>query len=191
MIILFYDLIFADMPETSFSSFAIMDSPSLTPELLTTSSESFYTIQNLRNTYLLSALHSQTNTLSVHNIDISLKPLFLNKIPKKCHEILISSNILYSIQYVEINESSSLTKSEEETTSAVIEANSVSSSETTFNELLPSNSIDTTPSNSSHLINAVGVISSAMASFRSGVEDVCTYILIFFNYLMYFFLEIQ
>lgn len=93
---------FTDMPDNSLgSSFAIVDSPSLTPELLANSVGSFYTIQNLRSTYLLSALHSQSNSFTVHSIDIHLKPLFLYKIPPDCVDILISSNILYSIQYVD------------------------------------------------------------------------------------------
>ena len=97
-----YNIYFADMPDNSLgSSFAIVDSPSLTPELLANSVGSFYTIQNLRSTYLLSALHSQSNSFTVHSIDIHLKPLFLYKIPPDCVDILISSNILYSIQYVD------------------------------------------------------------------------------------------
>ncbi|XP_036324147.1 uncharacterized protein LOC118737630 isoform X2 [Rhagoletis pomonella] len=191
------------MPENTLGNFAIMDSPSLTPEVLNNSSGSFYTIQNLRSTYLLSALHSHTNSLTVHSIDISLKPLFLYKIPKNCFDILISSNLLYTIQYVDIN-----AHNPKETISQNIEKNTekenrdtdvekednyaekvanVSDVSEDFDSLLagmniaPSYSADTSattsgPSSSdslspSNAVNAVGVISSAMASLRTGDED--------------------
>ncbi|XP_037821556.1 uncharacterized protein LOC119610431 isoform X1 [Lucilia sericata] len=211
------------MPDNSLgSSFAIVDSPSLTPELLANSVGSFYTIQNLRSTYLLSALHSQSNSFTVHSIDIHLKPLFLYKIPPDCVDILISSNILYSIQYVDYyndspagssnvlpkecevminqntekenrdmdvekqekyaevpkttndlnksgpddnNENDSDIKILPERVQAESPADTSAASTTTTEQfsrdcLSPSNSI-----------NAVGVISSAMASLRTGNED--------------------
>ncbi|XP_073817461.1 RCC1 and BTB domain containing protein claret [Musca autumnalis] len=210
------------MPDNSLgSSFAIVDSPSLTPELLANSIGSFYTIQNLRSTYLLSALHSQSNSFTVHNIDIHLKPLFLYKIPRDCVDILISSNILYTIQYVDFygdasgtpviggggkikppeqknqntekeNRDMDIEKHEKyaEEIAAVMEdindgdeasgqhATTVkrdasqedsaadTSAASTTSEHYSQDSL--TPSNS---INAVGVISSAMASLRKGDED--------------------
>ncbi|XP_013097207.2 uncharacterized protein LOC106080378 [Stomoxys calcitrans] len=215
------------MPDNSLgSSFAIVDSPSLTPELLANSAGSFYTIQNLRSTYLLSALHSQSNSFTVHSIDIHLKPLFLYKIPRECVDILISSNILYSIQYVDYyaeptppaaaaaiaagsnpkpeqnnqntekenrdmdvekhekyaeeiaavmegindgdeasgqhrqNSSSGLKRDASQEDSVATSAASTTSEHYSQDSLTPSNSI-----------NAVGVISSAMASLRKGDED--------------------
>ncbi|XP_075169740.1 RCC1 and BTB domain containing protein claret [Haematobia irritans] len=207
------------MPDNSLgSSFAIVDSPSLTPELLANSAGSFYTIQNLRSTYLLSALHSQSNSFTVHSIDIHLKPLFLYKIPRECVDILISSNILYSIQYVDYYSGTSATstiatasnqKPEQinqntekenrdmdvekhekyadvmaEVMKAIDEASGPHRPSTMKREASQEDSVaDTsaasstsehysqdslTPSNS---INAVGVISSAMASLRKGDED--------------------
>ncbi|XP_065372533.1 uncharacterized protein ca isoform X2 [Calliphora vicina] len=208
------------MPDNSLgSSFAIVDSPSLTPELLANSVGSFYTIQNLRSTYLLSALHSQSNSFTVHSIDIHLKPLFLYKIPPDCVDILISSNILYSIQYVDYyndsaaGSSSGLQKdcevlvnqnTEKENRDMDIEKQEkYAEVPKTSNDLSNSGNVDVdsdikilpdsaqaespadtsaastntteqfsrdclSPSNS---INAVGVISSAMASLRTGNED--------------------
>ncbi|XP_037955224.1 uncharacterized protein LOC119685097 isoform X2 [Teleopsis dalmanni] len=186
------------IPENTIGSFAIMDSPSLKPEILGNSIGSFYTIQNLRSTYLLSALHCQSNRLSVHSIDINLKPLFLYKIPKNCFDILISSNILYSIQYVDIkgdellmakddntekenrdteiekeekyadeklqhnNESSDICEkvAEESSSKESVDTSATTSVPSTYDCMSPSNSI-----------NSVGVISSAMASLRTGDED--------------------
>lgn len=229
------------MPDNSLgSSFAIVDSPSLTPELLANSVGSFYTIQNLRSTYLLSALHSQSNSFTVHSIDIHLKPLFLYKIPPDCVDILISSNILYSIQYVDYYKDSpavSTTDNQKEACEVLINQNTEKENRDmdiekqekyaevakTSNDLsnvakqkCENNSSDVhdaadsdikilngstaqaespadtsaassstteqytrdclTPSNS---INAVGVISSAMASLRTANEDVSSCFLLF------------
>lgn len=213
------------MPDNSLgSSFAIVNSPSLTPELLANSAGSFYTIQNLRSTYLLSALHSQSNSFTVHSIDIHLKPLFLYKIPRDCVDILISSNILYSIQYVDYysdvgspaipskgsnnqkleqinqntekeNRDMDIEKNEKyaDDIAVVMEdlndgdeasqqhnhriAKGDANQEDSLAETSAASSTSDhysqdslTPCNS---INAVGVISSAMASLRKGDEDVC------------------
>ncbi|XP_050340209.1 uncharacterized protein LOC126766471 isoform X2 [Bactrocera neohumeralis] len=183
--------------ENTLGNFAIMDSPSLTPEVLNNSNGSFYTIQNLRNTYLLSALHSHTNNLTVHNIDINLKPLFLYKIPKNCYDILISSNLLYTIQYVDINagdnakECADLTNAERNTEkenrdtdtekeevidlcegndTLLADINSAGSfsADTSATTSGPSTSDSLSHCNA---INAVGVISSAMATLRAGDDD--------------------
>ncbi|XP_067619024.1 uncharacterized protein ca isoform X2 [Eurosta solidaginis] len=194
------------MPENTLGNFAIMDSPSLTPEVLSNTSGSFYTIQNLRSTYLLSALHSHSNSLTVHSIDISLKPLFLYKIPKNCFDILISSNLLYTIQYVDINDACSkdivtskqnLEKNtEKENRDTDIEKAENYAAEKFLNvtdlsddmdtlladlNIAGSYSADTSATTSgqstseslspSNAVNAVGVISSAMASLRTNDED--------------------
>lgn len=178
------------MPDSSMASFAIMDSPSVTPEPLGTTTDSFYTIQNLRSTFLLSALHSNSHSLTVHSIDISLKPLFVYKIPKHTQEILISSNILYGIHYVDLHcrsdsaistAASSLEdplvvntdKENRDTDTEKIEQAEVSGqkSDTTSATTTTTSSLEQSemPSNA---INAVSVISSAMASLHTSDEDV-------------------
>ncbi|ALC46921.1 ca [Drosophila busckii] len=175
------------MPDNHMGSFAIMDSPSVTPEPLGNTNGSHYTIQNLRSTYLLSALHSSSCSLTVHSIDINLKPLFLYKIPKHCVDILISSNILYSIQYVNLNsgndtasstatapsslEEPLLANTEKESLDAdseKVEANTTNKSDDT-SATTSASSMDHSdmPSNA---INAVSIISSAMAS-QHATED--------------------
>ncbi|XP_030371281.1 uncharacterized protein LOC115621712 [Scaptodrosophila lebanonensis] len=179
------------MPDAKSGSFAIMDSPSVTPERLGSASGSFYTIQNLRSTYLLSALHSNSYSLTVHSIDIHLKPLFLYKIPKHCLDILISSNILYAIQYVELNSSDSaissleepLVNTEKESRDADTEkleqletdAPPVSASKSDTTSATTTTTTTTSSMDQSELptnaINAVSVISSAMASLHTGDND--------------------
>lgn len=177
------------MPDSTMGSFAIMDSPSVTPEPLGTTTGSFYTIQNLRSTFLLSALHSNSHSLTVHSIDISLKPLFVYKIPKHTQEILISSNILYGIHYVDLHcrsdsaistaasslEDPLVANTEKENRDADIEKLeqadvSAQKSDTTSATTTATSSLDQSemPSNA---INAVSVISSAMASLHTSDED--------------------
>ncbi|XP_044251668.1 uncharacterized protein ca [Drosophila takahashii] len=178
------------MPDSTMGSFAIMDSPSVTPEPLGSTSGSFYTIQNLRSTFLLSALHTNSHSLTVHSIDISLKPLFVYKIPKHTQEILISSNILYGIHYVDLHcrsdsaistaasslEDPLVGNTEKENRDADIEkleqadVSAQKSDTTSATTTTATSSLDQSdmPSNA---INAVSVISSAMASLHTSDED--------------------
>lgn len=178
------------MPDSTMGSFAIMDSPSVTPEPLGTTSGSFYNIQNLRSTFLLSALHSNSHSLTVHSIDISLKPLFVYKIPKHTQEILISSNILYGIHYVDLHCRSDsdhftaasllddplVANTEKENRDADIEKVdqsdvSAQKSDSTSATTTATSSLDQSDMPST-AINAVSVISSAMASLHTSDEDV-------------------
>lgn len=75
-----------------------MHMPSFVPEILTTKTGPYFIAQFLRDTHLLSALHSYSDTLSVHSMDISLIPLYLYKIPKDCTNVLLTPNIMYTTQ---------------------------------------------------------------------------------------------
>lgn len=110
-------------------------------------------------------------------MDISLKPVFLYKIPNNCHEILISSNILYSIQYVE--------KDSKVGTVVPLGSNKVLSDDgivtesetttTTEDQITDDDKEKDIKSSAGELVNAVGVISSAMASVQqvqNGDRDV-------------------
>lgn len=77
-----------------------MHMPSFVPEILTTKTGPYFIAQYLRDTHLLSALHSYSDTLSVHSMDISLIPLYLYKIPKDCTNVLLTPNIMYTIQKI-------------------------------------------------------------------------------------------
>lgn len=73
------------------------------PEILTTKTGPFFIAQLLRDTHLLSALHSYSDTLSAHSMDISLIPLYLYKIPKDCTNVLLTPNIMYTTQKIRSN----------------------------------------------------------------------------------------
>lgn len=54
-----------DRTNEQLSGFAIMDVPAMLPEILTTPAGPYFIVQYLKDTYLLSALHSYSDTLSV------------------------------------------------------------------------------------------------------------------------------
>lgn len=93
------------------SAFAMINSPAITPELLTTPSGPYFIVQKVQNKHLLSALHAYSDTLSIHNIDISLIPLNLYKLPQHAREALLTDNILYIIQNSPSRSPSSTVKS--------------------------------------------------------------------------------
>lgn len=47
------------------TAFAIMDVPAIAPEILTTPCGPYFIVQCIKDTHLLSALHSYSDTLSV------------------------------------------------------------------------------------------------------------------------------
>lgn len=67
------------------------------PEQLT-KAEDQYRVQNLRNTFLLSAIHNDTEGLSVHSIDKNCTPVFVYRLLSRIENVLISSNLLYVVQ---------------------------------------------------------------------------------------------
>lgn len=80
------------------ASLALMETPSTCPEILTTPSGPYFIVQHTQDQHLLSALHSYSDTLSVHSMDISLIPLYLYKIPRNCRNLLLTNNLIYTIQ---------------------------------------------------------------------------------------------
>lgn len=90
-----------DQNRRNITQLAKMYMPSALPEILSTSTGPFFTPQFLRDVHLLSALHSYSHTLSVHSMDIGLVPLYLYKIPKDCSNVLITPNIMYTMQTIQ------------------------------------------------------------------------------------------
>lgn len=75
---------------------ACMEMPSLVPELLTGVNGPFFIVQYLNNKHYLSALHTESNTLSVHNMDANFVPLRLYKVPTNCSNVLLTPRIIYT-----------------------------------------------------------------------------------------------
>uniref|UniRef100_A0A182NZG2 Uncharacterized protein n=1 Tax=Anopheles epiroticus TaxID=199890 RepID=A0A182NZG2_9DIPT len=86
------------------ANLAVMELPGMYPEILTTPAGPYFVVQHLDGKYLLSALHSYSDTLSVHSMDISLIPLHIYKLPKQCHTTLLTKNVLYVLHSMQEDE---------------------------------------------------------------------------------------
>uniref|UniRef100_A0A182K6Y6 Uncharacterized protein n=1 Tax=Anopheles christyi TaxID=43041 RepID=A0A182K6Y6_9DIPT len=86
------------------ANLAVMELPGMYPEILTTPAGPYFVVQHLDGKYLLSALHSYSDTLSVHSMDISLIPLHIYKLPKQCHTTLLTKNVLYVLHSLQEEE---------------------------------------------------------------------------------------
>lgn len=138
--------------------------PSFVPEILTTKTGPYFIAQYLRDTHLLSALHSYSDTLSVHSMDISLIPLYLYKIPKDCSHVLLTPNIMYTTQKVR-----QTVKNEAENGGHV--ENTMRLDEEHENKEVPS------PLKEVPLVNAIGVIGCNSTVLRIGEDSVNKFII--------------
>lgn len=137
-----------------------MHMPSFVPEILATASGPFFIAQFLRDTHLLSALHPYSDTLSVHSMDISLIPLYLYKIPRNCSNVLLTSNIMYTMQ--KIHETIEIDDKNVQKTEANLENDE---------------NLGFSPAKSSKLdgkstVNAIGVIGCSSAVLKIGEDSV-------------------
>lgn len=146
--------------------------PSFVPEILTTKTGPVFIAQYLRDTHLLSALYSYSNTLSVHSMDISLVPLYLYKIPKHCTNVLLTPNIMYTMQKIRHG----ITRDDDGEggvgdgkTTAQDAKNKECADEDHENKEIPS------PIKESPLINVIGVIGCNSTLLRIGEDSVNMY----------------
>lgn len=137
-----------------------MGLPSFVPEILTTKTGPFFIAQYLRDTHLLSALHSYSNTLSVHSMDVALIPLYLYKIPKDCTNVLLMPNIMYTTQ--KIRQGSDKTVAQD----ANVKNKGTKAEEEYENKEVPS------PIKEAPLVNAIGVIGCNSTVLRIGEDSV-------------------
>uniref|UniRef100_A0A182ND12 Uncharacterized protein n=1 Tax=Anopheles dirus TaxID=7168 RepID=A0A182ND12_9DIPT len=140
------------------ANLAVMELPGMYPEILTTPAGPYFVVQHLEGKYLLSALHSYSDTLSVHSMDISLIPLHIYKLPKQCHTTLLTKNVLYVLHSMQEEEPASVPPPEESAACGVkIDAN---------------NSVDESSTSSSTTDtgapNTVSVVSCKIAAMKMG-----------------------
>uniref|UniRef100_A0A182IDA2 Uncharacterized protein n=1 Tax=Anopheles arabiensis TaxID=7173 RepID=A0A182IDA2_ANOAR len=138
------------------ANLAVMELPGMYPEILTTPAGPYFVVQHLDGKYLLSALHSYSDTLSVHSMDISLIPLHIYKLPKQCHTTLLTKNVLYVLHSVQEEEQEPAGDPPEEPLESKVDGNS---------------SVDDTTSSStteSGVPNTVSVVSSKIAAMKMG-----------------------
>lgn len=161
-----------------------METPSTCPEILTTPSGPYFIVQHTQDNHLLSALHSYSDTLSVHSMDISLIPLFLYKIPRNCRNLLLTQNLIYTIQTLmemrlptnETTATAEITPTNENighpeaTPDDAIKKSSLASSADIENVISTISSHDGDDTNSINLYNGFGVVSCNMAITKLGVD---------------------
>ncbi|XP_055379185.1 uncharacterized protein LOC129610598 [Condylostylus longicornis] len=149
--------------DNNIEKFTIIDSPQMVPELLSSVNGPSFAAQVLRNTFFLSALRSNLNTLSIYSMDTSFLPLFLYKLPNSCREILIGSNVLYTIHLQEMTEENFSRSSDAKTEPKENkEINENPESESLASEIHPN----------IKYIDEICVLSSSMASMKTGQEEI-------------------
>lgn len=147
--------------EPNNTALAVIDVPSQFPEILTTPSGPFFSVQNINNESLLAAMHSQSNTLLIHSMDIKLLPLNLYKLHNNCKNILLTKNLMYTIETLDQDEN--LDQGNQESLPPQPEA-TTSTTPTTQSYTTVSDLNDT---------NVVNVISCILASLK--MEEECDF----------------
>lgn len=158
-----------DRSRQNVTQLVTMHMPSFVPEILTTKTGPFFIAQYLRDTHLLSALHSYSDTLSVHSMDISLIPLYLYKIPKDCTNVLLTPNIMYTTQKVRqgASDSGSSSAADNKTTTQDAAAKVKELKDDEYeNKEVPS------PIKEAPLVSAIGVIGCNSTVLRIGEDSV-------------------
>lgn len=163
------------------ASLALMETPSTCPEILTTPSGPYFIVQHTQDRHLLSALHSYSDTLSVHSMDISLIPLFLYKIPRNCRNLLLTQNLIYTIQTLmetrptndgdrEVTPTNETIGQTEVPVDESMKKSSLASSADIENVISTISSQGEDDTNSINLYNGFGVVSCNMAITKLGID---------------------
>ncbi|XP_052866276.1 uncharacterized protein LOC128272494 [Anopheles cruzii] len=141
------------------ANLAVMELPGMYPEILTTPAGPYFVVQYLEGKYLLSALHSYSDTLSVHSMDISLIPLHIYKLPKQCHSTMLTRNVLYVLHSLQ---------PEESTPAAPTEERELEDGKEKVDSLEENSSASSSSSSDGAPPNAVSVVSCRIASMKMG-----------------------
>uniref|UniRef100_A0A1B0GGW7 E3 ubiquitin-protein ligase herc2 n=2 Tax=Lutzomyia longipalpis TaxID=7200 RepID=A0A1B0GGW7_LUTLO len=89
-----------ERPREEAVAFEIIEPPCISPEILTTEAGPLYIVQHVDKVPYLTALHHDVKTLSVHMMDINLRPIHIYDIPEKTENILLTRNLLYVVHEV-------------------------------------------------------------------------------------------
>lgn len=186
------------------------ETPGTAPEILTTPAGPFFIVQNYQEKHLLSALHAYSDTLSVcyinlnfinnhlnnfchfqvHSMDISLIPLFLYKLPRNCRNVLLTKNLIYTIQtMIESESAKEITPTNEQIFQATADTHdeaktgenvpkdtfkksSLGSSSVDIENVISTSSQDETNTSSLNIYNGFGVVSCNMSITKLGDDCV-------------------
>uniref|UniRef100_A0A8D8L559 X-linked retinitis pigmentosa GTPase regulator homolog n=1 Tax=Culex pipiens TaxID=7175 RepID=A0A8D8L559_CULPI len=160
------------------ANLAVMELPGMYPEILTTPAGPYFVVQYMDGKYLLSALHSYSDTLSVHSMDISLIPLHIYKVPKQCKTTVLTKNVIYvqhnlSLASGKTTESTNTSPgeaashAEEEASVAAGDRRGTDSSIEDLNSSRQDDDLSTETTNTDS-VNAVSVVSCQMAAMKMG-----------------------
>ncbi|XP_058464342.1 uncharacterized protein LOC131438361 [Malaya genurostris] len=162
------------------ANLAVMELPGMYPEILTTPAGPYFVVQYMDGKYLLSALHSYSDTLSVHSMDISLIPLHIYKIPKQCKKTVITKNVIYTMH--ELNQVSEKSTESTHSSPEAIDTtlndvsvqqrrdteSSIENIDTSTSQTQADDEEATTETTNTDTVSAISVISCQMAAMKMG-----------------------
>uniref|UniRef100_A0A6B2ENE5 E3 ubiquitin-protein ligase herc2 n=1 Tax=Phlebotomus kandelakii TaxID=1109342 RepID=A0A6B2ENE5_9DIPT len=90
----------AERPKEEALAFEIIEPPCISPEILTMETGPLYIVQYLDKVPYLTALHHEVKTLSVHTMDINLRPIHIYDIPESTENILLTRNLVFAVHRV-------------------------------------------------------------------------------------------
>ncbi|XP_055699615.1 uncharacterized protein LOC129799608 isoform X2 [Phlebotomus papatasi] len=102
-----------ERPKEEAVSFEIIEPPCISPEILTMETGPLYIVQYIDKVPYLTALHHEVKTLSVHTMDINLRPIHIYDIPEYTENILLTKNLVFVVHRITKGESEA--KEENET----------------------------------------------------------------------------
>ncbi|XP_058813110.1 uncharacterized protein LOC131677367 [Topomyia yanbarensis] len=163
------------------ANLAVMELPGMYPEILTTPAGPYFVVQYMNGKYLLSALHSYSDTLSVHSMDISLIPLHIYKVPKQCKTTVITKNVIYIMHELsQVSEKSTeSTQSSPEVGETSVNddvsaqprrdtESSIENIDTSPSQTQADDEGETTETTNTDTVSAISVVSCQMAAMKMG-----------------------
>ncbi|GAB0090587.1 uncharacterized protein DMENIID0001_053250 [Sergentomyia squamirostris] len=88
-----------DRPKEEALSYEIIEPPCISPEILTTELGPMYIVQYIEKVPYLTALHRDVKTLSVHTMDINLRPIHIYDIPETTENVLLTKNLMFAVHH--------------------------------------------------------------------------------------------
>lgn len=90
-----------DEVEPPLSNFVdVLETPSVTPEMITTAQGPRIVVKNHNTRSALFALHERQETVSVHNLNMDPEPFNVFCLPENCQDVLVTQNTIYTVQRV-------------------------------------------------------------------------------------------
>lgn len=78
----------------------ILEPPSFEPERISSATGPKIIVKNHKHRAFLFALHKYSDTISVHNLNMNPEPLYVYQLPAHCEDVLVTQNVMYTVQMV-------------------------------------------------------------------------------------------